>query len=403
MDMNEVFFSIIIPVYNTERYLSRCLDSFCQQSFDCKKIEVVIVNDASPNVAQCDEVFSLYKDKLKIQYIKLDENQGTHIARTRGVENSTGKYLLFIDPDDFLVNDALKILYNDIQTNGNADYIWFLFKPLYKDGKMGISGFIEDVDAINVLEDMLTFKVSHNVANKCFNASFAKEHWMQMVKFYSVYNEDYYQMAILHYLAKTKRIINEPLYVYVQDVGITGVVKYEMEKLKRTILSIYNVDKNLCEFYQTKNASLYIPLVQNYSDGLYIDCIFRSSVKEFIDAAKEMIGGKRVETVLAKYIIRLQDLISMHKRREKYFLPVIACCSFVCKLPQRQENKIDVEHFINLSSATFKDDKCEKDILECISYLETELSFYQRRARFYAPVKFVLKPFWRFFKKIFRR
>ena len=173
--MNEPFFSIIIPVYNTEG-LPRCLDSILAQSFDCKEIEIVAVNDGSPNVQQCNEIISLYRTQLNTTYIKLDHNMGTHIARTYGVENSTGRYLLFVDPDDFLTPDALKTLFTDIQVNGDVDYIWFLFSILYQNGKREPSGFVPDIDAKSVLEDMLTFKLSHNVANRCFNASFAKKH-----------------------------------------------------------------------------------------------------------------------------------------------------------------------------------------------------------------------------------
>jgi len=173
--MNEPFFSIIIPVYNTEGMLPRCLDSILAQSFDCKEIEIVAVNDGSPNVQQCNDIISLYRTQLNITYIKLDHNMGTHIAKTYGVENSIGRYLLFVDPDDFLTPDALQALFTDIQVNGDVDYIWFLFSILYQNGKRESSGFVPDIDAKSVLEDMLTFKLSHNVANRCFNTSFAKK------------------------------------------------------------------------------------------------------------------------------------------------------------------------------------------------------------------------------------
>ena len=105
--------------------------------------------------------------------------------------------------------------------------------------------------------------------------------------------------------------------MYVQGVGITGVVKYTQEKLKKTVLSIHNVDKYLCEFYERENSSSYIPMVQNYSDGLYIDCIFRSSLEEFVGCASEIIGENRVDTVVAKYILRLQEKIVRLKERER--------------------------------------------------------------------------------------
>jgi len=166
-------------------------------------------------------------------------------------------------------------------------------------------------------------------------------------------------------------------------------------------LSIYNVDKNLCDFYTNENALIYIPLVQNYSDGLYLECIFRSSSKEFVDIATEIIGEKRIKILLSKYVIRLQDLISSYKGKEKYFLPIVLCCSFIFQLSHT--NNHDVGAVMNLTTGTFKDNASEEDILDCVSSLERKLVFYQTRAKYYAPVKFVLKPFWRFYKKVFRR
>ena len=401
--MNVIFFSVIIPVYNTEQYLKRCFDSFLAQSFDNKKIEMVVVNDGSPNVAQCDEIISAYKKKLNISYLKLENNLGTHIARTRGVENATGKYLLFIDPDDYLVKEALEILYNNIQTNGDADYIWFFFNVLHENGKKEISDSIKDIQNEHVLEDMLTFKVSHSVANKCFNVSFAKKVWNKMTYFYAYYNEDYYQMAILHYMAKKKRVIKKPLYVYVQGVGITGVEKYTEEKLKRTILSIYNVDMYLCSFYEDENCYSYIPLIRRYSNRLYIDCIFRSILKDFISVATEILGEECVNILIVRYILKLCEQISFYKKREKYFFLIILCCSFICKAPKNDKEKYNIEKIINISTGTFKDNVTENDIFECVSCLEAEILFYQVRARFYAPIKFILRPFKLVYEYMFRR
>ncbi|WP_143277871.1 glycosyltransferase family 2 protein, partial [Brachyspira sp. G79] len=78
--MNKIpFFSIIIPVYNTEKYLKKCLDSVINQTF--KDIEIIIVNDHSPK--NCDEIVSQYKDE-RIVYIKHEVNKGLLLARKTG-------------------------------------------------------------------------------------------------------------------------------------------------------------------------------------------------------------------------------------------------------------------------------------------------------------------------------
>ena len=162
------------------------------------------------------------------------------------------------------------------------------------------------------------------------------------------------------------------------------------------------MDKHVCEFYEREISSSYIPMVQNYSDRLYIDCIFRSSLEEFVDCASEIIGENRVDIVVAKYILRLQEEIVRLKEREKYFSLIIGCFSFLKKLPKRDRKMNAMENITDLSTDMLGNMK-KKDVFVATSYLEAELAFYQMRERFYAPLKFVLRPFWRLYKKMFRR
>ena len=75
------FFSIIIPVYNTEKLLPRALDSILNQDFDNNKIEVIVVNDGSPNANECRSIIKEYAKKLNIKFIDNIENQGLYMAR----------------------------------------------------------------------------------------------------------------------------------------------------------------------------------------------------------------------------------------------------------------------------------------------------------------------------------
>ncbi len=406
------FFSIIIPIYNTEEYLPRCLDSFFRQSFDCNRIEVVIVSDGSPNVDRCDEIVSAYtlEQKLEIKYIKLKENRGTHTARTVGVQQATGKYLLFIDPDDYLENDSLKIIYNDIQNNGDVDYIWFLFKNLYKNRSWDTSGFVENIHSPTLLEDILTCKVNHNVANKCFRTSFAKEAWNKMVDFYAYYNEDYYQMAILHYYAKTKRFLNEPLYVYVQNVGVTGIVKYTKEKLKKIILSIYNVDKYLILFYKENRCDAYAKFIEEYSELLYFHFIMHcSNVQDFIEIVNEMLDRTLIRRLMFKYLLEIRRDVVAHKNYEKCFILLRKIVGYSTH-PKRVPNESlyallsecdSPEKLTNAVGTNFSDDEVTNFFFDYISWSEKRLLFYKKHAKLISFVKPILRPFWRFYKLLF--
>lgn len=99
--------SIIIPVYNSENFLKKCIESLIRQSY--KNLEIIIVNDGSQK--NCKEIVKEYmKIDNRIKYVEHDKNKGLFKARVTGFENSTGKYIAFLDADDYLSNDYYREL-----------------------------------------------------------------------------------------------------------------------------------------------------------------------------------------------------------------------------------------------------------------------------------------------------
>lgn len=111
--------SIIIPVYNSEKYLSKCLDSIINQTFSLKNIEVIIINDGSTD--NSEKIIMRYEKKLNIIY-KKQKNEGQSSARNKGIKLAKGKYLTFIDSDDYIDKKMLSIMYKEADNN-NLDII----------------------------------------------------------------------------------------------------------------------------------------------------------------------------------------------------------------------------------------------------------------------------------------
>ena len=108
---NNIFISIIIPIFNTEKYIQRCLESVAAQEF--KQIEVICIDDCSTDGSAL--IANSFKNKIKnFHYIKLDQRKGQGFARNLGIEKSIGKYIMFLDSDDWLNIDACAILYDSI-------------------------------------------------------------------------------------------------------------------------------------------------------------------------------------------------------------------------------------------------------------------------------------------------
>ena len=102
--------SVIIPVYNVDKYLPRCLDSLINQTL--KDIEIICINDCSPdNSLKVLEEYQKKDDRIKI--IDLKENQGAAVARNKALEVATGEYLGFVDPDDCVDLNFYETLYKE--------------------------------------------------------------------------------------------------------------------------------------------------------------------------------------------------------------------------------------------------------------------------------------------------
>lgn len=103
--------SVIVPVYNVEEYIDKCLDTLTNQTF--KDYELIVINDGSSD--NSESIILDYQKKYPklIKYYK-KENGGLSSARNYGIEKSTGEYLMFIDSDDYVSNDMVEKLYNKI-------------------------------------------------------------------------------------------------------------------------------------------------------------------------------------------------------------------------------------------------------------------------------------------------
>lgn len=105
--------SIIVPVYNVEEYLEECLESIRQQTFT--DIEVILVNDGSTDGSR--EICERYCEKdIRFRLIN-QENQGQSVARNRGVEESVGQYIMFVDSDDVINTNVLEVLLPYMKTD----------------------------------------------------------------------------------------------------------------------------------------------------------------------------------------------------------------------------------------------------------------------------------------------
>lgn len=106
-------FSIIVPVYNVESYLRKCMDSLVRQNLTLEEYEIIMINDGSTD--KCSEILTEYKNKYANIILLEQKNRGQSAARNRGLSVARGKYLVFVDSDDYLEENMLPSLYEKLE------------------------------------------------------------------------------------------------------------------------------------------------------------------------------------------------------------------------------------------------------------------------------------------------
>lgn len=211
--------SIIMPIYNKEKYLHRSIGSILNQTF--KDIEIVLVNDGSTdNSLNIMQNYSLNDSRMKI--VNNDKNRGVFYSRANGILNSLGEYFMFLEPDDlFQGNDNLEYLYNESK-GGKEDIIIF---PHYNVNRRQ-NRFRCDIINKTIYQPEI-FKLAFNRYNKIrdeiiWNKFIKREIYMKIIKIVGtfmtrerwIHHEDTVWSLLSHKYAKTMKCIDKVLYIY---------------------------------------------------------------------------------------------------------------------------------------------------------------------------------------------
>lgn len=214
--MEEALVSVIVPVYNVERYLHKCIQSIVNQSY--KNLEIILVDDGSTDMSR--GICQSFAQKDKRIFIECKKNGGLSSARNYGLEKAKGEYVCFIDGDDYVHPDMIKILYKEI-CNSGEDFVYCQYQKVNENEEYYFEELAQQYttvvqskkEAFHVLlSEELEIKLAWNKLYKksLFNDVKYKEGYL---------HEDEY--IIHHLLNKVEKIkkINLKLYYYIQREG----------------------------------------------------------------------------------------------------------------------------------------------------------------------------------------
>ncbi|WP_455617476.1 glycosyltransferase family 2 protein [Eisenbergiella sp.] len=222
-----MLFSIIVPVYNVDKYLNECLDSIINQVKELSApCELLLIDDGSTDLSGkiCDQYAEHASNWIHVYHNK---NQGLLLTRRFGFQRAKGEYIINCDSDDLLEAYALKTLKNLIEESGRPDVIIFNYYLL--DGQKKNIAFEnlftkESTASITRGEVLKEFLVRHSVVSVC--GKICKRSCIEIGKDYSQYvrisnGEDSLQSLEIFDQARSYIYLNQPLYDYRIDSGMT--------------------------------------------------------------------------------------------------------------------------------------------------------------------------------------
>lgn len=131
VSIKEKTVTVIVPVYNVEKYLDRCINSIVGQTY--RNLEIILVDDGSPD--GCPEMCDAWRERDSRIKVIHKKNAGLGYARNTGIDNATGEYLCFVDSDDYIAIDAIEKAYN-CALQYNADIVSYGYYVVDSNGKV---------------------------------------------------------------------------------------------------------------------------------------------------------------------------------------------------------------------------------------------------------------------------
>lgn len=341
--MNNVTLSIIIPVYNVEGYLRRCLKSILKQN-TLIDYEIILVDDGSTDTSGriCDE-FQSHFPNIQVKHIT---NSGVAVARNLGMSLAKGKLLYFVDPDDYLTESFFIELAPYI--NDNWDVLCFGFNEVKEKDMVAIScrahryskiGILTHEDFTNNFVDFFRTDMMYNVWSRIYKKDFILELGIEFPK-KSIGEDTLFNFQVYKHL-ETIRFIEPCLYNYVAGRSGSALTVFnpvrieiqlnELAELKQLLKKFHIEDYSLLKEIKTKiivssafqitnledTKKYKVELLRSIIENEQFEDVFSGEVYQIIGSYGVLIKNKSFSLLLRRLTI---ELLSRKKFRTVLFI-----------------------------------------------------------------------------------
>ena len=275
--MKDYDVSIIVPIYNVEKYIEKCATTLLEQ--DYSNIEYIFVNDCTPDSSMkiLKDIIERYPNRRShVKIINKIKNEGLPQARKSGLKISSGKYILFVDSDDWIDIDMVSKMYNAAESN-NADIVCCDMILHYKNRQVYKKDRYRDVKNNDKLKALVGGYILPSMTNKLIERKLLLNIVFKEFQF----GEDVYIMTQLFYFSKNTIYIPEAFFHY-------NKLNYHSLSTKidiRTVADIKDMYKSICEFLKSKG--IYNELIKYHRTRL-ISVVFYNLNNDFVKNLKSI-------------------------------------------------------------------------------------------------------------------
>lgn len=339
MNIRKGLISIVVPVYNVEKYLNRCVESLVNQTY--KNLEIILIDDGSTDC--CSRLCNEWAERDKRIKVVHKENAGLGMARNTGIENASGEYIYFLDSDDYIAYDAMEKCYR-LAVREGADMVSFGLFEVRKDGSID-SKTVPTPEKYVFHGSEVQEKFLPDLIGPDFNVGRSSNLWMSACgsfcrleviqkakwRFVSeriIISEDYFSLLRLYQNIGSVAVLPEALYFYCENLSsLTHIYREDrFEKIKYFYNSaIQECDKiGYSDVVKERLAYLYL---SNTISALKQIAIANCGGVEKRQRMNQIIKDQDLRNTLAKTNLKKEKV-----QRKLLFFSIQYRLFFVCRL-----------------------------------------------------------------------
>ena len=313
--------TVVVPIFKVEKFLDKCIESIVNQTY--KNLEIILIDDGSPD--NCPEICDKWSkiDKRIVVIHKI--NSGVSAARNTGIKNSNGKFITFVDADDYLERDIINKALYKIQSTNSQLCQWGY--SIIKDNKKikGPDIFYNKSDKEKLYASVISYRQNEFELGTYFRAVWGKLFYTDLIKDNNIlFEDDLYigedAIFLLKYLSYINDlcVVNLAGYNY-RELDSSAVHRYKSDLLSQNLLQLKRIEDFL-SINKIENSNNICTSMASFVWGVFNNLVYNDMLcnrnKKNIDAKKWYYAickwkkNKNVDIASMMKIIRLQYLVN---------------------------------------------------------------------------------------------